>query len=65
MGGMSHATLPVKLPPPAQVREQINAAEEELRALRRLLRACMAAAKAEEARNRRKALESEQEVPYA
>jgi hypothetical protein len=40
------------LPTPEVVRERIAAVEEELKALRRLLRASTAAAKAEKARRR-------------
>lgn len=51
---MGNNAFPYQLPPPDQVREHIAAAEEELRALRRLLRASLANAKATEARRRRK-----------
>jgi hypothetical protein len=46
-------TATYQLPPPEQVRKQIAAAEDELKALRRLLRASVAAEKAEEARLRK------------
>jgi hypothetical protein len=49
---MTATTLP-SLPPPEQVQAQISALEEELKALRHLLRAAKAAAKADEARKRR------------
>jgi hypothetical protein len=41
------------LPPPEAIRERIEAAEDELRALKRLLRAINAARQAEQARQRR------------
>jgi hypothetical protein len=53
------ASLPSQLPPPAAILSRIAALEDELKALRRLLRASKAAARAEEARLRRQALEQE------
>jgi hypothetical protein len=41
------------LPPPEVIRQQIAAVEDELKALRRLLRASKAAVQADEARLRR------------
>jgi hypothetical protein len=46
---------PEQLPDPEFVRGQIGSVEEELKALRRLLRACVSARKAGEARKRRQA----------
>lgn len=54
---MDANTLFLQLPPPDQIQDRIVAAEDELKALRRLLRASRAARKAEEARQRRQALE--------
>jgi hypothetical protein len=51
--------LPYSLPEPEVVSARIDALEDELKALRRLLRASRAAAKADEARRRR------EEVPLA
>jgi hypothetical protein len=51
------------LPSPEQVQAQISALEEELKALRRLLRAAKAAAKADEARKRR--LQAQKGGPHA
>jgi hypothetical protein len=51
-------TLPIQLPAPDQVRQRIAAAEDEIKALRRLLRVSNAAVRAEEARLRRTSLES-------
>jgi hypothetical protein len=57
---MSTATsLSNQLPPPAAILERIAALEDEVKALRRLLRASKAAHRAEEARQRRQALEKE------
>jgi hypothetical protein len=53
---MSTAEI-TNLPPPAAVEAQISALEDELKAMRRLLRASKAAAKADEARQRREALQ--------
>jgi hypothetical protein len=47
---------PIQLPPSAQVRERIEATEEELKALRRLLRASTSAERANAARQRKEAL---------
>jgi hypothetical protein len=55
MCGMSTAALPHGLPPPQIIRDHIDALEDELKALRRLLRASSAAHKADEARRRRQA----------
>ena len=55
---MSTSSLQLQLPPPDLVRERIAAIEDELKALRRLLRASVAAEQAEQARLRRLALES-------
>lgn len=55
----------LQLPPPEQIRERITATEDELKALRRLLRASVAAAKAEEAKRKREALEWGEEVRHA
>jgi hypothetical protein len=53
---MHTSTAAIRLPPPQTVIAQIESLEDELKAMRRLLRASNAAAKAEEARKRRTAL---------
>jgi hypothetical protein len=60
---MSEPTLPICLPDPDTVCQRIAAAEDELKALRRLYRACMAEQRARAARERRQTLE--QEAPRA
>jgi hypothetical protein len=62
--GTSTIELP-PLPAPDVVLRRIEAVEDELRALRRLLRASRAAAKAEEARRRGLALPLREEVSGA
>jgi hypothetical protein len=53
---MDITTPHIALPPPDVIRQQIAALEDELRGLRRLLRASLGAAQAEAARQRRLAL---------
>jgi hypothetical protein len=53
---MNAAAQIIDLPPPEAVEAQIASLEGELRAMRRLLRASRAAAKAAELRQRREAL---------
>jgi hypothetical protein len=53
------AALPPELPSPDVIKAQIVALSDELRAMRRLLRASRAAAQAVEARRRRAALTAE------
>jgi hypothetical protein len=54
---MSQPEIANRLPSPEAVRERIAAAEDEVKALRRLYRACAAEQRAAEARQRRQALE--------
>ena len=54
---------PLTVPAPEVVEAQIAALEDELRALKRLLRASHAAAKADEARKRREALQRQEGGP--
>jgi hypothetical protein len=56
---MSTASFSEVLPSPNEIRARIDACEEELKALRRLLRASVAAARADEARQRRRAVTTE------
>jgi hypothetical protein len=44
----------IQIPPPDQIREQLAATVAEARALRKLLKLSEAAARAEEARNRKR-----------
>jgi hypothetical protein len=60
---MSTPTFFDLIPAPDVVRDRIEATEAELKALRRLLRASIAAAKADEARRRRRA--NGKAVPHA
>ena len=57
MGSMKTKALRLRLPSPEEIMECIVATEDELKALRRLLRASRAMRKAEDARHRRKPLE--------
>ena len=60
---MNTATPFDQLPAPEVVRKRIAAVEDELKALRRLLRASTAAARAEEARQRRQQLKQPEGRP--
>jgi hypothetical protein len=60
---MNTATSFVSLPAPEAVRARIAAVEDELKALRRLLRASVAAARAEDARRRHQQLTQAEGAP--
>ena len=57
---MNASIKTLRLPPSHVVLEQIAAAEDEIKALKRVYRAARAAEKAEEARQRRLALQKEE-----